>query len=382
MRDIITIAKRELKTIFTNKTMIASVIIVPFLLMFFCMSLGPMIAAENINAESFTTNGYVVNAPDIFIEAFDEVGLTVADVSEVNSIKEAIADGKIDLLVVFPENFILTTDPEELCNVEMWYNSSNMDSSYAQQFVMGILDSVRPVTFTLNIENPESYDLGPELDVFKEMMKIFIPTYSIYCIGLAGMTISAASIAGEKENGFMNLVLISPAKRRNIAFGKSASLFITNACTAIIVMLGILASTIVYKISEVEFNLNYSILDYFIMFAVSLSGAFVITSLLLIISAFAKTAKEANSRCTFILLAVMLIGLIAGLPAGTDIVNSISEYYQLIPVVNSILILGDVVNSDINLINILIASVINLAVSAVLTLFASKLFDNEKVMQL
>lgn len=382
MRDIITIAKRELKTIFTNKTMIVSVILVPFLLMFFCMALGPMIAAENIDSESFTTNGYVVNAPDIFVEAFYEVGLTVADVSEVDPIKEAIADGKIDLLVVFPENFTLTTDPEELCNVEMWYNSSNMDSSYAQQFVMGILDSVRPVTFTLNIENPESYDLGPELDVFKEMMKIFIPTYSIYCIGMAGMTISAASIAGEKENGFMNLVLISPAKRRNIAFGKSVSLFITNTCTAIIVILGILASTIVYKISEVEFNLNYSILDYFIMFAVSLSGAFVITSLLFIISAFAKTAKEANSRCTFVLLAVMLIGLVAGLPMGTEIVHLISEYYHFIPVVNSILILGDVVNSDINLINIVITSVINLAVSAVLTLLASKLFDNEKVMQL
>ena len=118
------------------------------------------------------------------------------------------------------------------------------------------------------------------------------------------------------------------------------------------------------------------------MFAVSLSGAFVITSLLFIISAFAKTAKEANSRCTFVLLAVMLIGLVAGLPMGTEIVHLISEYYHFIPVVNSILILGDVVNNDINLINIVITSVINLAVSAVLTLLASKLFDNEKVMQL
>lgn len=382
MRDILTIAKRELRAIFTNKTMIVSVILVPFLIMFASMTVGTMFEAEPVVDETYKINGYVVNTPELFGSTFADVGLIEATTNDIEEIQDKISDGIVDLLVVFPAEFHLTYDETQLCNVEMWYNSNNLDSTYAQQFVVGILDSTRPVTFTLNIDNPESYDLGPELDMFKEMLNIFFPLYSIYCICLASMTIAASSIAGEKENGFMNLLLISPVKRKHIALGKCLALFGTNLCTATVVILATILSTCMYTFADIELVVSYSATDYLILFITSLTGAFVVTSICLLISAYAKTAKEATSRCSIALIFVMLIGLFVNFPMGIDFINKIANYYHLIPVANSMLIAADVINGEANIINAFIASGINLVTALACTIFASTLFEKEKVMQL
>lgn len=380
MKDIVTIAKREIKSIFTNKTFIVSVLVIPFLLMFMFLSMGPFIMPTT-NEETFKSNGYIINAPDIFGTAFSDIGLSPADTDDIPEIKQAITDGKIDLLLVFPSDFILTSNPTELCNVEMWYNSNNIDSTYAQSFVMGILDATRPATFTLNINNPENYDLGKEFNLFEEMLKIFFPTYALYCVCMASMTIAGASIAGEKENGFMNLLLISPVKRKYITFGKSVALFISNTCSAFIVMLAMFASTFIYKANDNAIAINYSFLDYLLLFLISLSGAFVITSVCLLVSAFAKNVKESNSRCSIVLIIVMLVGLCTSLPIGTELVDAVASFCYIVPALNSMFLALNIVAGSYNFINCLIATGMNFVAAGALTVYASKLFDNEKVMQ-
>jgi ABC-type Na+ efflux pump permease subunit len=380
MRDILVIAKRELKSIFTNKSSLVNIILVPFILIFLFVSMFIWLVPSTTENDNVNLNGYVINTPVIFQEAFVQVGLKTADLNNVETIQKQIHEGIADLLVVFPEDFALSMDPANVSNIEMWYNSQKTSSVAAQQVVLSILDSTRPVTFTVNAINPESYDLSGIFNIFQAALSTFMPIYALYSICLASLVIASTMIAGEKENGFMNLLLISPVKRHHIAFGKGIALLSANVCTTVVVMLAVFASTLFYKIMGQEV-VNYSMADYASMFTLSLTGSFVITSVYLLISALSKTNKESSSRCSIILLFLAVCSIVQTMPIGTDIMVSLGKFYLFIPILNSIFLLDDVIQCSYSAMDIIIALAINLIVAFGLIFCTSRLFDNEKVMQ-
>lgn len=380
MRDILVIAKRELKSIFTDKNSLVNIILVPFILIFLFVSMFIWLVPSTTDNDNINLNGYVVNTPEIFQEAFVQVGLKTTDLNNVETIQQQIHEGITDLLVVFPEDFVLSMDPANVSNIEMWYNSQSTSSVTAQQVVVGILDSTRPVTFTVNAINPESYDLSGIFNIFQSALSTFMPLYSLYSICLAAMVIASTMIAGEKENGFMNLLLISPVKRKYIAFGKGIALLAANVCTTVVVMLALFASTLFYKIMGQEV-VHYSVADYASMFALSLTGSFVITSVYLLISALSKTNKESSSRCSIILLFLAVCSIVKMMPIGTDIMVSLDKFYMFIPIINSIFLLDDVIQCSYSALDIILTLVVNLLVAFGLIFCTSRLFDNEKVMQ-
>ena len=380
MRDILVIAKRELKSIFTNKSSLMNIVLVPFILIFLFVSMFIWLVPSTTENDNVNLNGYVINTPVIFQEAFFQVGLETADLNNVETIQQQIHEGTTDLLVVFPEDFTLSMDPANVSNIEMWYNSQRTSSVTAQQVVISILDSTRPVTFTVNAINPESYDLSGIFNVFQSALSTFMPFYALYSICLAAMVIASTMIAGEKENGFMNLLLISPVKRNYIAFGKGIALLAVNVCTTVVVMLAIFASTLFYKIMGQEV-VNYSLADYTSMFVLSLTGSFVITSVHLLISALSKTNKESSSRCSIILLFLAICSVLKMMPIGTDIIVSLGKFYLFIPILNSIFLLDDVIQCSYSTMDIILTLAVNLLVAFGLIFCTSRLFDNEKVMQ-
>ena len=198
MRGIITIAKKELKALFSNRTMLAQMLLLPFGMIFGFMMMSSMMGNTAMLEEGEKLQGsYYVNAPEYFITPFKDLGLESAKSDEIDAIKSEIENGDSNVLIVFPDNFELSNDVNALCDIEVWYNSSEMDSAFAQSLVVGVLDSVRPVNFTININDPESYDLGEEIDIMQEMLVLSFPIYAIMAIFMTTQAIAAESIVGE-----------------------------------------------------------------------------------------------------------------------------------------------------------------------------------------
>ena len=383
MRDIITILKKELKSVFTSKQILFSVLIMPLILILSGSLLSFSLINDTMNMQNnFEANGYVVNSPDVFVDAFTEMGLHVAEPDEIEQIKESIAKDSVDILLVFPENFELTYDQDSLNNIEMWYNSSNTNSAYAQQAIMVVLDSVRPNLFTINVENTESYDLATEEDSFIMTMEMFFPTYAIMGVFCAVMALASEAIVGDKERGFMNLLLITPVKRQNIAIGKSLTLFIVNVLSSISVLIGAIISVIIYENMDFGGIVSYGLATYAALFVCVLFGAFSITSICLMISTMSKTMKQANTTCSLMLTAISLGNFVLSMESFQKvIVTNLGNALYFVPIFNLNMCMQDAINTNLSFNNLLIALSINILLAIGLTLYSSTLFDNEKVMQ-
>ncbi|MBQ6212680.1 MAG: hypothetical protein IJJ57_07295 [Ruminococcus sp.] len=74
MRDIITIAKKELRAFFTDKAILLQMIILPFIIVFgYCMLMTSMTESQKESQEQNDKPvvAYSVNAPDEFKEVLE-----------------------------------------------------------------------------------------------------------------------------------------------------------------------------------------------------------------------------------------------------------------------------------------------------------------------
>lgn len=379
MRDIWTIAKRELRATFSDKASVIAMLITPFVLIFGFMMMTSMMGTTDVD-EDYKAVGYYINAPEYFIEVMEEIGLeNLASNNDVETIKSGIENEDCDVLIAFPEDFSMD-NPEKLSDIEIWYNSTNMESTYAYSVLIGILDSARPVLFTINANDPESYDLGG-LNIMEEMLALSFPLYSIMGIFMGCLNIAADSIAGDKERGFMNLLLIAPTKRRRIAFGKSLSIFCINIASAISVMLGLSASVIMLKNMDMAADLAYSFVDYASLFASAVCGAFAMTGVVLICSTVATSVKQSQTLSTSTMMILMVCGILSNTESGADIVKSLGTANALIPLWNAVSSMQNIIHGKYEVVDIIISCAINLGFVLIATMTVAKMFDDEKIMQ-
>ena len=99
--------------------------------------------------------------------------------------------------------------------------------------------------------------------------------------------------------------------------------------------------------------------------------------MLSIVSAVAKSVKEANSYSTPIMIVVLVIAIISMFNArGGD--SSISLYF--IPVYNCALALSNILAYNVNIIGILITIISNIVYTVLLAVVIARLFNSERVM--
>ena len=129
-------------------------------------------------------------------------------------------------------------------------------------------------------------------------------------------------------------MLVTPAKRSHIALGKIIALSIIALLSGISSTLGTMLS--LPKITGVgeegvEANV-YSAQDYILLAVIILSTVLLIVTLISIISAFARSTKEAGTYIMPLMIVVMLVGLSGMFSDGAK-----TELYNyVIPIYNSV----------------------------------------------
>ena len=83
MKDLITIAKRELKLTFRRTGDVLELVIMPLFMILFGSILMFLAAQASVELQTnFKADGYVVNAPDIYRDGLLEIGIVSAEQSE------------------------------------------------------------------------------------------------------------------------------------------------------------------------------------------------------------------------------------------------------------------------------------------------------------
>lgn len=382
LKDIWTVTKKELRAGFSDKIVLFQILLMPFLMVFGYASL--MLAVGEGASVSQTEEevlSYYVNAPSYLEDGLKSLNLQSTDKDNMEELKLKIKEKECTMLVVFPENFVMEENSlENLSNIEIWYNSTNSESYKAFSNLSMYLASLQPKLFLVNANLEETYDMGDEEELLKDMLSGIMPTFLITAVYIMIMSLSAESIAGDKERGFLNTMLITPVKRSSIAAGKALYLLIASILGGLSAFIGMAISLPKLGTAmEISSTFNYTVTEYILLFVITITTVFVLTSGLLIISTFAKDIKQATTISPMFMMVLMLGGMLGTMEGFKPMIESLGVVNDLIPAWNTIFLMQDIIKLDYSMSTVFLTCGINILFSTGAIFFIGKCFESEKI---
>lgn len=388
--SVLTIMKKELKRFFCDRRMVMTTVLLPGLMIYLIYSLMGNALTDSFGVdEGYTYTVKAVNLPENIKAMWSADGMyKITDVKaeDAEKFKDDITDGELDLLAVFPQDFEAAV-AEHLNNpgikkvapnVELYYNSSRTESETAFSYAAGVLDAYKSQLVDLfDINNEIAGDLAKNEDITAKIFSMMLPMLLLIFMFSGCVAVAPESIAGEKERGTIATMLITPVKRGNIAVGKILALSVIALLSGISSTAGTVLSLpklMGAEASGVVENV-YGVKDYAMLAVVILSTVLLIVSLVSIISAYAKTVKEAQTYVSPLMIVTMLVGVTAMFSGGirTEI------WYYLIPLYNSVECMVGIFSFNAVPLYMAVTVIANVCYAALGAAVLSHMFNSEKI---
>ena len=371
-----TIAKKEFARFFKDKRMLVALFFPGILIYVIYSFLGGTLIPSLTPSEDYTYKVCVVNSP---VWLTDET-LSLVGNFELQSVtaelpdgEQKVRDGELDAYLVFPDGFALGGTDGSLHEVKLYTNSADTESAMAAQLLTAVLNSAQygAPNFLLVPQ-----DLATEGDLSAMLVSMVGPMLILVMLMTGCVAVAPESIAGEKERGTFATMLVTPVKRGYIAAGKVISLSAISllsglcSCTGIVLSLPKLLGEENISLSA----LGYGFTEYASLFGIVLSSVLVMVALVSMLSAWAKSVKEATAMISPVMVVVMLAGL------GSSFLPMDGWYFYCIPLLNSAAALGGVFSMATVPLFVVITVLVNLAVAGTLMWVLSRMFCSEKIM--
>jgi sodium transport system permease protein len=189
--------------------------------------------------------------------------------------------------------------------------------------------------------------------------------------------------AGEKERGTLETLLLAPIERYKIVLGKFFVIFTSGVISALLSLAG-MGAMLVIEVKNIPPSLSIefwnilssiSIVDLLLIGSMMIPIAAMFAALLLSISIYARSYKEASAYCGPLNFLVIIPAIIAVLP-----VVKLDWFWAMVPLTNISLAIKELIKGTMNyemFIAILGSSFI---IAAGLLFFSTKWFERESVL--
>lgn len=379
MKHIITVFKKEIKRYFTDPRMFLAIFLPGVLIALIYSVMGQMItSAFDQDAKEYTI--YISNEPLEFKSFFDndELKVTYYDKDlDIDTAKEMIINKELDLYVLYEASFYDDVISQtKVPNIVIYYNSASDASAAIYQYYVSCLDAFETaLSNRFDVNKDIVGDLAKKEDISIRLITSLMPFLLIMLLFSGAMSFCVESVAGEKERGTIATLLATPTKRYEIILGKTMALSIISLASGAVSLLGLVVSLPKLMGSTISFDM-YKGSTILMLTLIVLSTVLLFTTMILVISTIAKSAKEASSYAIPLMLVVMGTGISAFM--HTSATTNLFVYF--IPVYNSVEALIGIFSMTLSVPALLITFFSNLCYIGLLVLLLSKLFNSEKVM--
>lgn len=385
---IIAIMRKELARFFGDKRMVVSILLPGVLIYVMYSFMGQAMGSLYGVDEDYVPTVQTVNLPDsvaALLEAAGGMDLTAVDESGVEAAKSAVSEQELDLLAVFPADFdqaVAAYAPgagQAAPHVELYYNAASTTSQSAYMVLTSLLDAYEAQLankFDINAGD-QTYDLASEKDTAGTYFASLMPLLLMIFLYSGCVAVAPESIAGEKERGTIATMLITPIRRGDIAVGKILALAVVALLSGASSAVGtVLALPKLMGAASDDLSANiYGLRDYLLLAAVILSTVVLLVTLISILSAFAKTVKEAQTYVMPLMILVMVLGVTAMFGGGAKT----ELWYYLIPLYNSVQCMVGVFSFSTVVTGVAAALAANAVYTALGVFILTRMFNNEKI---
>jgi len=390
MKNIITIFKKEFYRVMSDRRLIFTSILLPGLAIYVMYSfIGGALGNEIDDIEQHKMIVYTENMPTevanyIYSQGYNpEYHIYVPANQE--ELEAEILAGDVDLLIRFSPTFEDDIDNLVVSGILLHYNPGEKYSEYTYY---RIAETLNQYAEEIGIERYGdayySFSMSSEIIMDEDKaagqgFAMLLPMLIIMFLFSGAMSIGPDSIAGEKERGTIATLLVTPTKRSEIAIGKILSLTVISMFSATSSFIGIMFSLPKLMASGSGSDLDvfiYSAGDIAILFSVLIATVLVIVGLISVLSAYAKTIKEA----TMLIMPFYFLSIVLGMSTMFSGEASSNMWVYIVPIYSSVNLIISILTFEISTTAYLLTVFSSLVYVTLFIYLLNKLFQSEKVM--
>jgi len=360
MKEVLHIARKEFKDTVRDKRTLMAMIVVPLLLFPVIFTVVSGLQSESMEKAMSRELKVAVAGSQVpsGLQAQLESGpnLRLISFGQDTSYRRYVRSDSLDAAITVPPDFQSRVDNMQTGRLQLYYHSTEEG---VEQRLTALLDQYKA---KLRRQRLAMLDISEEaiqplqvdkMDMATMQEKIgkyvggFIPyIFIIFCF-IGAMYPAIDLFTGEKERGTIETILTTPVKRIHILTGKMSVVVATGIISALLAIVGLFgglnfAGTLPAQITQVTGDI---LQPKFILLLLSMLIPLTIffAGIMIPISIYAKSFKEAQSIITPINILVILPGIVGLLP-GVELTLQTA----LIPVVNIALATKDIVAGTID----------------------------------
>lgn len=379
------VMKKELARFFKDRRLCLTTLLLPGLMIYVIYSfMGDALGSQFTVSEDYTYQIEAIHLPDSVAEMSEElpVQFRSIDPSQQADAMNAVQNQELDLLLIFPQDFDAQVAAYDVSseaaapNVEIYYNSAATESSEAYDQVTALLEAHETAIankFDIN-RGSGTYDLADAQDLAGMTFASLMPMLIMIFLFSGCMAVAPESIAGEKERGTIATILVTPIHRSELALGKIFSLSIIALLSGLSSTIGVLLS-MPKLMGGTDISMTvYGLGDYAMLGLVVLSTVLLLIALISIISAFAKSTKEAQTLIMPLMIIVMMIGVSGMFGEPTQ-----DPLLYLIPLYGSVQSMAAIFAFDFNMVHTAICVISTLCYAAACIFVLTRMFHSERI---
>ncbi len=317
----------------------------------------------------------------------------ITEIPSSTNVDELLKKGKTRLVLQFPEGFAKKYAAHEAPVFEAIFDPNETTSEVAKEKVKGALMGYREEQRLARMKerhlDPRSFDSFDLKEKAANTGKAFAGTFLVgflpYLIVIwafyGGFSIVSDLVAGEKERGSLETLLVTPISRTAIAFGKFAALALLSLTSCLSALLGVIVmATINPPITEKLFESgpSMSALSIFAIAMTLLPLVVFFAGTLLAVSTFAKNQREVQGYLSLASFVVLIPAIMSQFIGYTEAATA--KWVPLVPVLNTATVIRQALLEKVDWYSLIAAASVNTVLAALGLWFAIRLFSKESVL--
>lgn len=327
-------------------------------------------------------------------------GLVDTDVFELvnievdNNHEQLINSEKVDFILEISDNYSADVIKNGQAKVILYLNDAGLNlvynrveeitSAQSDKLQLKVFDQLgynqEQQTALLTPIALEKVDIANKRESWGENIGGVV-AYIIFILCLQGAMMPAADLgAGEKERGTLETLLISPVERYKIVLGKFLTIGFAGVTTALLTVTSmaiwgmVLSQGMAIKF-VIEFMAAINWIDFVLMFLMLVPVVAIFASLLLTLSIYARSFKEAQSYMGFLIL-IAIVPIIFALLPGVELKGG----WAWVPLTNVALAVKELIKGTMDYFQLIAIFGSTAAIAGALIAFSVYWFNQEKVL--
>lgn len=387
MKGAIVVLNKELREMARDKRVLLGAVIMPiFVIALFVFLIGYV--SQQISSGDVIKIALVQSGNSFPLDLPDELSKSTIFVDSEEIAKKLIKDKTVHLALNHQINI-----NNGQATIKVYFDQKSVLSAQAvaqikTQIDHANLNEVKKVLIANNLSEAsaerllfESEDVSSKEGLAGSSILSMLPYLIVLWAFYGGMSLVSDLVAGEKERGTMETLLISPIRRAEVALGKTFALCIVCFLSGLTTLFGIiLIGSLQMPMIKALFptGLAISIPSALLLLVILLSLAAFFSTMMVSLSAYAKNIRESHTFLTLLSFVVLLPAVFSQFIGFTG--SERATWVTWTPILNSAVILKDLFENTIKADMVIIAVLLNLALAFLFLFRSFHLFRKEEIL--